>query len=86
MGRWAIERHSQNAGVTEATAIALGDDHACALLAHDEVRCWGRAALGQLGVDEALGDQAVPVTWLRGENLIAIAADPRVGRHACLRR
>ncbi len=36
-------------GLTSATAIAMGDEHACALLSSGAVVCWGQNALGQLG-------------------------------------
>jgi hypothetical protein len=33
-----------------ATTIALGSEHACAVLAHSEVICWGEQGKGRLGV------------------------------------
>ena len=37
------------AGVTGATALALGDQHACALVAGGAVQCWGANDDGQIG-------------------------------------
>ncbi len=36
-------------GCCQATAVAAGDDHACALLDSGDVRCWGDNDYGQLG-------------------------------------
>ena len=36
-------------GITTATAIALGRDHSCALLAEGKVKCWGSNQNSQLG-------------------------------------
>ena len=36
-------------GITTATAIALGTDHSCALLAEGKVKCWGSNQNSQLG-------------------------------------
>ena len=37
----------------KATAIATGDDYACALLEDGSVKCWGVNFSGQLGLDDA---------------------------------
>ena len=34
-----------------ATAIVAGYDHTCALLDNASVKCWGKNAYGQLGID-----------------------------------
>ena len=36
-------------GITTATALALGANHSCAVLADETVRCWGKGTVGQLG-------------------------------------
>lgn len=48
-----------------ATAIAVGAEHACALLAGGTVRCWGHNFAGELGygVLEDVGDNEVPATF-----------------------
>ena len=45
----AVPLPVQVAGVTNATAIAAGSSHTCALLEGGSVRCWGRNIFGQLG-------------------------------------
>ncbi|MGE5181606.1 MAG: hypothetical protein ACM31C_06075 [Acidobacteriota bacterium] len=46
-----------------ATEIAIGYDHACALLADDTIWCWGRGDLGQLG-DGKMTSSLAPVRVL----------------------
>jgi alpha-tubulin suppressor-like RCC1 family protein len=48
-------------GIDDATQVAAGYDHACALLATGEVRCWGGNDAGQLG-DGPLTFHDAPVT------------------------
>ncbi len=73
-----------------ATAIATGQDHTCAILSDQSVRCWGRAFDGQLGYgnETAIGSSltgtpasAGPVPLGPGERAFKIAA----GRaHTCV--
>jgi alpha-tubulin suppressor-like RCC1 family protein len=48
-------------GLANATQIAVGVEHACALLADGRVRCWGKNSRGQLG-DGTLDDRVTPST------------------------
>ncbi|MDE0882733.1 MAG: hypothetical protein OSB21_09075, partial [Myxococcota bacterium] len=47
-------------GITDASAIALGPSHTCALLDSGAVRCWGYNEYGQLG-DGSTADRHTPV-------------------------
>ncbi|MFN8559809.1 MAG: hypothetical protein U0531_21495, partial [Dehalococcoidia bacterium] len=50
-------------GITTATAVTAGDEHACVLLNTGAVRCWGANAVGQLGNGAASdGNLPRPVT------------------------
>ena len=39
-------------GLTDATAIAAGVGHACAVTASQQIKCWGSSFSGQLGVND----------------------------------
>ena len=41
-------------------AVAAGHEHTCALLANDELVCWGANASGQLGRDSITADEDAP--------------------------
>src|SRR5262249_29481356 len=45
---------------TNAIALAVGAEHACALIADGTLRCWGRNNSGQLG-DGSILDRSLPV-------------------------
>ena len=47
-------------GITDATAIATGDDHSCALHQNDTISCWGNNSEGQLG-DGTTRNRSTPV-------------------------
>lgn len=67
-------------GLADATAIALGASHACALRRDGTVACWGAGSAGELG-DGRLGpgessDRPVAVPGLTG--VVELAAGARV--------
>jgi alpha-tubulin suppressor-like RCC1 family protein len=66
-------------GISDATAIAAGSFHACAIVAGGSVRCWGRNVNGQLG-DGTTTSSSVPVTVVGVSGATAIAAG---GAHTC---
>jgi alpha-tubulin suppressor-like RCC1 family protein len=49
-------------GVSDATAIAVGATHACALLRDGNVKCWGANNHGQLGDGQTNSASSIPVT------------------------
>jgi alpha-tubulin suppressor-like RCC1 family protein len=60
-------------GITNALAIAAGDNHTCALLMDGTIECWGAGDRGQLG-DGRSQSSAVPVATARIQGAIAISA------------
>ena len=58
-------------GITTATAIGLGPDHACVVLKDHTLRCWGRNVAGQLGNGTGL-DTASPVKVMGISTAIAV--------------
>ncbi len=72
-----------------ATAVAVGQGFACALLDSGAVKCWGRNDLGQLGLGDAfvrganpgdMGDALPSVDLGPGRTAVSIAAGPL---HTC---
>ena len=63
-----------------AKAITAGDEHTCAILANDQVKCWGRNDTGALGLGDAQdrGDQAGEM----GNALPAVALGAGLGAQA----
>jgi alpha-tubulin suppressor-like RCC1 family protein len=70
---------------TTATAITVGDRFTCAILAGDNVRCWGEGVAGKLGLGNSntIGDNEIPTANvdLGGAIVTAISAG---GSHACV--
>ena len=67
------------AGITNATSLALGSMHACALLSDSTVKCWGSNGEDQLG-DGTGVSSSTPVTVSSLSGVIAIGAG---SRHTC---
>lgn len=71
-------------GLPDATAIALGYSHSCALRTDRQVACWGDNFAGQLGVDpEATAARTTPGVVPGLDNVTAISAGDD---HTCARR
>jgi alpha-tubulin suppressor-like RCC1 family protein len=68
-------------GIADATTVAAGDNHACALRHDGNVWCWGHNAEGQLG-NTNTNDQLVPSQVGGLGTATAIAAG---GDHTCAR-
>jgi alpha-tubulin suppressor-like RCC1 family protein len=49
-------------GISNATGVAAGGGHSCALLSNGSISCWGSNSNGQLGVDTAVVGSATPVS------------------------
>jgi alpha-tubulin suppressor-like RCC1 family protein len=62
------------------TAVSVGFEHACALLADGTVECWGHNADGQLG-DGSTTDSLVPVvvSGLTGATMVSVGGDIPTG-------
>ena len=77
-------------GITDATAIATGGEHTCALRQAGTIACWGGNNQGQLGNGQSIGDwrdtsadSSVPVEVLGITDATAIATG---GWHTCALR
>ena len=68
-------------GLSNATAVATGGDHACARLSDGTVRCWGYNGDGQLG-DGTTSGSSIPVTTTGIFTAVELAAG---WRHTCAR-
>ena len=69
-------------GLTDAIALASGDDHACAVRADNSVVCWGQNADGQIGnLARQSWNEPTPIRGL--VDTIAIVAG---SRHSCALR
>jgi alpha-tubulin suppressor-like RCC1 family protein len=63
-------------GISDATAIAAGNDHSCAVLADGRVQCWGDNTNGKLGSGSSLTlfRDSVPVTVATVDDAVGVAA------------
>lgn len=70
------EVFSTVAGISGATQVAVGGDHACAIVAGGAVSCWGEGSNGQLGDGRSM-DSATPVAAgsLTGATVITAGSD-----------
>jgi len=64
--------------LTGVTAIAYGDNHACALKSDTTVWCWGADQLGQLGDGVEVGDGNVGDATITAVPMLSTAADGNV--------
>jgi alpha-tubulin suppressor-like RCC1 family protein len=84
LGDGLFEQHSATpvavTGVTNATQVAAGDQHSCALLSSGHVDCWGRNYDGQLGTNDTPEESAVPLETQGLTNATAISAG---GENTC---
>lgn len=70
-------------GITNAVKLALGDQHSCALLATNEVKCWGGNNFGQLGSGNfTFSFNPVSVINIPSGDILDIGA--RYGDHTCI--
>lgn len=69
----AISNPVQVTGITNATSLAVGGFHACAVLTDQSVRCWGLDGTGQLG-DAGVDHESVPVVVAGITNATSITA------------
>ncbi|MCU0832094.1 MAG: hypothetical protein MUC58_11390 [Rhizobiaceae bacterium] len=67
-------------GITGATAISAGDQHACAVLGTGQVQCWGAGSNGRLG-NNSTASQATPVAVSGITNATSVEAGN--GSHSC---
>ncbi len=64
-------------------SVALGEDHACALLSNGSVKCWGQGSSGQLGYGlfHSIVHAPLPAVVPVGATVAAIAA---AAFHTCV--
>ena len=71
-------------GITDATAVSAGNNHACVLHETGEVSCWGSNGLGELGADLIANDQSATPQKVDGiTDAKSISAG---GSHTCVIR
>lgn len=70
-------------GLTSGWRVAVGTEHACALLRDGTVRCWGSGKKGQLGDRVGRGHSSYPVAVTGLTGVIGITAG---AEHTCVLR
>lgn len=69
-------------GISDATGLAAGRYHTCALLQSGQVQCWGRNGQGQAGNPTSTADQLLPFAVQGLDDPVQIAAG---AFHTCAR-
>lgn len=69
-------------GLSNALKVVTGDQHTCALLSSNEVKCWGFNSFGQLG-NGTSSDSHLPVTVSGLANGQIVDLDSGNGDHSC---
>jgi hypothetical protein len=77
-GNWMD--YSIPSAVTDVDAVAVGDDHACAILEAGTIRCWGSNGNNQLrvpsGITVSAGTYPVGVAAVVDGNSVSVSWDP----------
>ena len=68
-------------GISDATAIAAGGNHACAIHQNGAVSCWGDNSLHQRGTNQTSFPSAIPVSVSGISDAAAVSAG---GSHTCI--
>lgn len=68
-------------GINDATAIATGGNHACAIHQNGAVSCWGGNSLHQRGTNQTTLSSAIPVSVSGISDAAAVSAG---GSHTCI--
>ena len=71
----------QVSGISTATAISVGSNFACALLADTTIQCWGYNSSGQLG-DGTVTQRSLPVSG--GGGISTVTSVAAGGSHVCV--